>query len=285
MITTPELTEAYIPSVADDRTCVGCAYNLRGLLVTGNCPECGSPVEQSLHGNELWYSNPQWLKYLRWGMTLMIALTVANVLWHSAIYFLEIGFHDALGYYLAGIISLSSIAIIMVWLLTAREPRTLGSAQRVSLRMTIRVLTILSHVGGGALGIALITTTNVNQYMIGAGFYGLLYLCGTVGTIMLVLMLRGYAKLMEAGFIANWLLLHVVTSVAMGLPMAAVSIYESVAYFAGWDWDIAYGWYIWIVDVRKYAAPIEGLIFLPLAIIYHYKLEAARRRAVASRST
>lgn len=35
--------------IADDLSCVGCGYNLRGVAASGRCPECGSDVEKSLY--------------------------------------------------------------------------------------------------------------------------------------------------------------------------------------------------------------------------------------------
>lgn len=33
--------------VTEDRPCVGCGYNLKGLAITGRCPECSAPIERS----------------------------------------------------------------------------------------------------------------------------------------------------------------------------------------------------------------------------------------------
>ncbi|MHC4415206.1 MAG: hypothetical protein ACYS0G_07980 [Planctomycetota bacterium] len=34
--------------------CSRCGYDLRGLSAAGTCPECGTPVERSLHGLIPW---------------------------------------------------------------------------------------------------------------------------------------------------------------------------------------------------------------------------------------
>lgn len=36
--------------VEDDQPCVQCGYNLRGVILSGNCPECGKAVTLSLRG-------------------------------------------------------------------------------------------------------------------------------------------------------------------------------------------------------------------------------------------
>jgi hypothetical protein len=36
-------------TIDDDVQCVHCGYNLRTMPVDGDCPECGAPVEETLH--------------------------------------------------------------------------------------------------------------------------------------------------------------------------------------------------------------------------------------------
>jgi hypothetical protein len=56
----------------DDRHCVQCSYNLRGLPYAGNCPECGTPVENSLRGILLQYASPDYLKSVHQGLSLVL---------------------------------------------------------------------------------------------------------------------------------------------------------------------------------------------------------------------
>ncbi len=44
-----------------DTPCAICGYNLRGLTVDKVCPECGSAIGRSIHGNMLRYADPKWL--------------------------------------------------------------------------------------------------------------------------------------------------------------------------------------------------------------------------------
>jgi hypothetical protein len=66
--------EADIPTpvVGSDRACIRCSYNLRGLPHTGNCPECGTPVEQSLRGILLRFSSDEYLAKIRNGLSLIV---------------------------------------------------------------------------------------------------------------------------------------------------------------------------------------------------------------------
>ena len=43
----------------DDLACLACGYNLRGLLPDGACPECGTAVGRSTHGNLLRFCDPR----------------------------------------------------------------------------------------------------------------------------------------------------------------------------------------------------------------------------------
>jgi len=76
------------PSTVDrDHLCIACGYNLRGLLVESQCPECALPVAESLKGDFLAFANPQYrariilgMKLFAWGIVLMfvLGLTVAQ---------------------------------------------------------------------------------------------------------------------------------------------------------------------------------------------------------------
>ncbi len=44
--------------------CIRCGYSLRGLPASGLCPECATPVERSLHGDMLVFSDPSYVNEL-----------------------------------------------------------------------------------------------------------------------------------------------------------------------------------------------------------------------------
>lgn len=52
-------------------TCIGCGYDLQQLPVQGVCPECGTPIEESLRGPLLENADPQWLSRITLGQTLL----------------------------------------------------------------------------------------------------------------------------------------------------------------------------------------------------------------------
>lgn len=62
-----------------DLPCRSCGYNLRGLVPSGRCPECGTAIGFSLHGDLLKYSDPNWVETLAGGMIWIIAGLVVGL--------------------------------------------------------------------------------------------------------------------------------------------------------------------------------------------------------------
>ncbi|MCH7591627.1 MAG: protein kinase [Planctomycetes bacterium] len=65
-----------VPS-SNDISCIHCGYNLRGLPGGGRCPECGTEVARSSHGNLLSAADPAWLARVLRGQALAYAGCVA----------------------------------------------------------------------------------------------------------------------------------------------------------------------------------------------------------------
>jgi len=62
-----------------DQACIRCSYNLRGLPVAGRCPECGTPVADSLRGTLLQYAAPEYLATIHAGLRLVLFSILASV--------------------------------------------------------------------------------------------------------------------------------------------------------------------------------------------------------------
>src|SRR5687768_14962896 len=72
--------------LAHDVACRKCGYNLRGLDANGRCPECGTAVGYSLHGDLLRFCDPNWVDTLHrgtrmfiWGVVLVVLGAIAAV--------------------------------------------------------------------------------------------------------------------------------------------------------------------------------------------------------------
>ena len=78
-------SEAAQSYVNEDRRCIGCGYNLKGLKSSGKCPECGRPIvkrRRGVRGNDsLVHAPTGWLlKFKAGAMLLMSAAAIAVVL-------------------------------------------------------------------------------------------------------------------------------------------------------------------------------------------------------------
>jgi hypothetical protein len=134
--------------VTSDIPCRRCAYNLRGLAATGICPECGSPVEISIGGDLLRYSDAQYIETLRGGIHLiflgLVATIVAAVL--SAVFR-----HGVDQVFSTSLLRLAAQVpeIIGVWFLTAPDPAGIGESRHGTVRRVIRVCIAIGVVNYG----------------------------------------------------------------------------------------------------------------------------------------
>ena len=60
-------------NIAADVSCLVCGYNLRTQPLQGRCPECGTAVGRSAHGDLLRYCEPGWVETLAGGMDWIVA--------------------------------------------------------------------------------------------------------------------------------------------------------------------------------------------------------------------
>lgn len=120
-----------------DLPCVVCGYNLRGLTPGGRCPECGSPVDRSVHGNLLRYADRGWLEKLLLG----IRLTLWNIL-ITIVICVGSAIAGAAGapavFLVPGQLLIVGIDLVAMFLLTAQEPRIAFAEDRVTLRRAMR---------------------------------------------------------------------------------------------------------------------------------------------------
>jgi hypothetical protein len=141
-------------TVHDSRPCLVCYYNLQGLPAAGVCPECGTPVADSLRGNLLRYSPVLFLHRLRTGISLVfwaaLASTLLMVLGVVA-RFVAAGAAAAAGgppgggwsslvdAVVAGLTAIiSGLSIYAWWLFSSPDPALLGQDRAESARRWLR---------------------------------------------------------------------------------------------------------------------------------------------------
>jgi hypothetical protein len=171
-----------------DHPCIRCGYSLRGLNSSGVCPECGTPVERSLRGDLLAYSDPLYVQKLFNGTRTIMASLLLLIVCVVAVAFSATAGVGPLAV-LAGLGMLASTIAFLVgwWMLTTPDAGQLstnkGERPRQIVRSTLLVIVataLLSFViraipapGTQVLGGLL---TLLNYVAMAVGFYaGMLY--------------------------------------------------------------------------------------------------------------
>lgn len=134
--------------------CRGCAYELDGLSLDGQCPECGMPIERSIRGDALQYASPQYVRTLWLGASIALLTVVLEAIGLVGfIVFMALtdgGKNVASGRATELVIDLASFAsgllgLIGWWLLTMPDPAHRGPAQDTRARRWLRaVLTVMA---------------------------------------------------------------------------------------------------------------------------------------------
>ncbi len=134
-----------------DYTCAGCEYNLLGLAIGSDCPECGCPVARSLSRKHLHNANRSWVRSLRNGARLLAISALLPPAFVVAIIPLSIvsAVAGIFGAIFVGLITFGSV--LAVWLLyligwiqlTRAEPGFIGSAAHDVTRGKCRTWSII----------------------------------------------------------------------------------------------------------------------------------------------
>lgn len=139
-----------VVELSDDRPCIRCSYNLRGLRTSGLCPECGTQVAVSLRGNLLQYASPEYRAAILSGLSLILNGILCLIL----IYVLAIGATIASQVYfgpgpdvesivdaVAGLFALCAFGMMGVgyWRFTEPDPGFVGTERATRSRAVLRV--------------------------------------------------------------------------------------------------------------------------------------------------
>ncbi len=141
--------------IAEDRFCVDCGYNLRGLKRDGRCPECGVEVAASLVGHELHAASLPWLRTVRRGFVELRAAIVLALLVGLLVITIRVLLDTLYRGALAGLPAISGLfgllflppallAALGFVRATTVEPRVAHRGEGYSRRRWTRILTLVS---------------------------------------------------------------------------------------------------------------------------------------------
>lgn len=148
---------------ATDVLCVQCGYNLRGLVPTGRCPECGTAIAESFCGTLLRFANPKWLNRLRWGARLLFWVNLAMVVESPMSWLATIGGAWTAVWYVFSV-ALSVTYLVGVFLFTTQEPRLSLTESTWSWRHLMRRALIVAVVVGLARNAAQLMDTDIGAW-------------------------------------------------------------------------------------------------------------------------
>ncbi len=123
-----------------DVPCLVCGYNLRGLRTDGRCPECGTPVGRSLHGNYFRFAGPAYVRTLARGMSLVLWGFLLPIIAVIVAIGLSYGHMGDWAGILVAVVGLGSAAlqVLGAWLVTAPDPCRLDRDAQLNARRLYR---------------------------------------------------------------------------------------------------------------------------------------------------
>jgi hypothetical protein len=167
--------EANAVPMTESRPCIRCAYDLKGLLSSGNCPECGTPVERSLRGDLIAYSDEAYQQQLLRGVTLIMAGILLSMI--SVFVAFALGALLRSGSSILVLISslvASAISYYGYYLYSSPDPGQLSTNRGEQPRRILRIALVVAIVANLAqFGLTLLSPAVALPASPAAGFRGL----------------------------------------------------------------------------------------------------------------
>ncbi len=126
-------------TVQTDQPCRRCGYNLVGLPRDGRCPECGTPIpkfSRRQQKDQLFLSNPDWLRTLALGCLLVLWAGV--VMFVSGLAFAFVSIPPIVDAALSVAITVTAAAGF--WLLATPDPSGIDASPKM--RLALRILAL-----------------------------------------------------------------------------------------------------------------------------------------------
>ncbi|MCX5691052.1 MAG: hypothetical protein NTV94_14910, partial [Planctomycetota bacterium] len=143
-----------LPAFTGHAPCNQCGYDLHGLALDGNCPECSRPVALSLQGDELRFASTPYLETVSKGLKIfyvagccLLASGVLKIL-ATVLLTLQAGAKDAADSYFEFLdVGLSLASLVGFYYFTWPDPGRLAVEAPRSARVLARVGLVLSFIG------------------------------------------------------------------------------------------------------------------------------------------
>ena len=188
--------------VNTDLPCDGCGYNLRTLHALTACPECGTPVRDTLRTDELCYAPIAWVRSLATGAWILSAGFGALALVFGRLSLITLLSRDTLqpGWNGAwretdGTFAFLAAPLLLLvggWLLTCRDPRHRALRKQVWARPFARGLLLLIPAAPVCAAGGTVTRTLGGPWLWVAFVCGLLANISGAATLLLLLPMLHY---------------------------------------------------------------------------------------------
>jgi hypothetical protein len=181
-----------LPAFTGHAPCNQCGYDLHGLPLDGNCPECSRPVAISLQGDELRFAATPYLETVSKGLKIyyvtgvvLIAMGVLKIIVGIAAA-LATGVKDPFDEYFELVdVGLAIAGLVGFYYFTSPDPGRLAVEAPRSARVLARVGLVLSFIGSVSQLFTVVSPVTVTQPLTAAGIVSILVAsCSFIGFIM-----------------------------------------------------------------------------------------------------
>lgn len=180
--------ESAATTLETHQPCIRCSYDLHGLPLAGNCPECGVPVERSLRGDLLQFADETYRAILLRGVSLIMFGILAQVVLFILAMFAGMIGSPGLGF-MFSVISLAATATSLYgyFLYASPDPGQMSNNRGEKPRQILRVAIVVSAVASIAQialgGLALTMGPTPGQVGAAQGVMMLSAVAGLAGSV------------------------------------------------------------------------------------------------------
>lgn len=147
--------------IAEDIPCRRCGYNLRTLSPEAKCPECGTSISRSVHGDLLRFADPEWVRKLATGaLIVVVGICTALAGWILLSFLVYLQIADRY-WFRALAVLYCAIILAGAWRATSPDPSSMQSKVLFDSRKLLRI----SYVFGLCLLVANWSLDSANSFV------------------------------------------------------------------------------------------------------------------------